>query len=163
MEKLMALDMAKLDAFMGKFLNDLGATFHAGLVVLGEELGLYKALAEKPLTAAELAARTDTDERYVTEWLASQAAGGYVEYDPALGKFWLTEEQAFALAVEDSPAYVPGAFEVATAALKAVPKMAERFRTGEGLGWHEHDHGLFCGTEKFFRPSYAAHLVQEWI
>jgi 2-polyprenyl-3-methyl-5-hydroxy-6-metoxy-1,4-benzoquinol methylase len=99
----------------------------------------------------------------VREWASSQAAGGYVEYDPATDCFSLTEEQAFALATEGSPAYIPGAFELATAALYAVPKMIERFRTGAGLGWHEHDAGLFRGTEKFFRPGYAAHLVQEWI
>lgn len=159
----MALDMAKLDAFMGRFLSDLGAAFHAGMAVIGEQLGLYKRLAEGAATSVELAARCGCDERYVREWLASQAAGGYVEYDPATGKFSLTEEQAFALATEGSPAYIPGAFEVATSALRAVPDMIERFRSGKGFGWHEHHHGLFHGTEKFFRPGYAAHLVQEWI
>ena len=159
----MALDMQKLDAFMGRFVGDLGAAFHTGLVVIGERLGLYKALAGGAMTSAELAAKCGCDERYVREWLSSQAAGGYVQYDPATRKFSLTEEQAFALATEGSPAYIPGAFEVATAALRAVPQMTERFRTGAGLGWHEHDHGLFHGTEKFFRPGYAAHLVQEWL
>ena len=159
----MALDMQKLDAFMGRFVGDLGAAFHTGLVVIGERLGLYKALAGEAMTSAELAAKCSCDERYVREWLSSQAAGGYVQYDAATKKFGLTEEQAFALATDDSPAYIPGAFEVATAALRAVPQMTERFRTGAGLGWHEHDHGLFHGTEKFFRPGYAAHLVQEWL
>ena len=159
----MALDMQKLDAFMGKFLADFGAAFHAGLAVIGEQLGLYKALAAGPLSSEELAARTGTFERYVREWLSAQAAGGYVQYDPATKKFSLTEEQAFALATEGSPAYIPGAFEVATSALRAVPQIVERFKSGAGLGWHEHHHGLFHGTEKFFRPGYAAHLVQEWI
>jgi hypothetical protein len=159
----MALDMQKLDAFLAKFVADFGATFNAGMVVIGEHLGLYKALAAGPMTAADLARNTATDERYVREWLASQAAGGYVEYDAATQRFYLTEEQAFALATEGSPAYIPGAFELATAALKAVPKITAAFRTGEGFGWHEHDHGLFHGTEKFFRPGYAANLTSSWI
>jgi len=159
----MALDMQKLDAFMGRFVGDLGATFHAGMVVIGERLGLYKALAEGAQTSAELAANTGTDERYVREWLSSQAAGSYVEYDPVAGKFSMTEEQSFALATEGSPAYIPGAFELATAALKAVPRLVDSFRTGAGLGWHEHDPGLFHGTEKFFRPGYAANLVDKWL
>lgn len=136
---MMALDMQRLDAFMGRFIGDLGATLHAGMVVIGERLGLYKALAEGPQTSAELAANTGTDERYVREWLSSQAAGGYVEYDPVSKRFSLSEEQAFALATEGSPAYIPGAFELATAALKAVPKLVDAFRTGAGMGWHEHD------------------------
>jgi SAM-dependent methyltransferase len=159
----MALDMQKLDAFMGKFVGDLGATFGAGMVVIGESLGLYKALARAPATAAELAAATHTDERYVREWLSSQAAAGYVEYDAPSRRFSMTEEQAFALANEGGPAYIPGAFELALAVLKAVPKMTDNFRTGKGMGWHEHDVGLFRGTERFFRPGYAAHLVQEWL
>jgi 2-polyprenyl-3-methyl-5-hydroxy-6-metoxy-1,4-benzoquinol methylase len=159
----MSVDMARLDAFMGHFVSDLGATLHAGMVVIGDSLGLYKALAAGPLTAGELAQRTDTDERYVREWLSSQAAGGYVQYDAATRRFSMTEEQVFALADEDSPAYIPGAFELATASLRAVPDMIERFHDGKGLGWHEHDAGLFHGTERFFRPGYNAHLVQEWI
>src|SRR6201747_40059 len=97
-----AIDMNKLNAFMGRFVTDLGATVHAGMVVIGEKLGLYKALADGPLSSAQLAAKTSTDERYVREWLASQAAGGYVTFDQKTGKFSLTEEQAFALATEDS-------------------------------------------------------------
>jgi 2-polyprenyl-3-methyl-5-hydroxy-6-metoxy-1,4-benzoquinol methylase len=159
----MALDMQKLDAFMGRFVGDLGAAFHAGMVVIGEHLGLYKGLVDGAKTSAELAAKCGCDERYVREWLASQAAGGYVEYDPKTRKFGLSEEQAFTLATEGSPAYIPGAFEVATSALRAVPEITERFRSGKGLGWHEHHHGLFHGTEKFFRPGYAANLVQGWI
>jgi 2-polyprenyl-3-methyl-5-hydroxy-6-metoxy-1,4-benzoquinol methylase len=160
----MAINEEKLNQLLGRFVTDFGAAFHAGLVVIGERLGLYKALAgTQPLTAAELAERTNTHERYVREWLNAQAAGGYVEYDAVAQKYSLSEEQAFTLANEQSPAYMPGAFHVAVSALRAVPSMTERFRTGEGLGWHEHDHGLFCGTEMFFRPGYAAHLISAWI
>jgi 2-polyprenyl-3-methyl-5-hydroxy-6-metoxy-1,4-benzoquinol methylase len=160
----MAVNEEKLNQLLGKFVADFGATFHAGLVVIGENLGLYKAMASgEPLTSAELAERTSTNERYVREWLNSQAAGGYVEYDEAAGRYSLSEEQAFAFADEKSSAYLPGAFLLAISALKAVPQITERFRTGEGLGWHEHDHGLFRGTELFFRPSYAANLISSWI
>jgi SAM-dependent methyltransferase len=110
-----------------------------------------------------LAERTGTDERYVREWLNSQAAGEYVQYEPSTGRYSLSEEQAFALADEKSPAYLPGAFLLAVSALRAVPQITERFRTGEGFGWHEHDHGLFRGTELFFRPGYAANLTSSWI
>lgn len=159
----MALNMDNLNAFMGQFVGDLGATVHAGMVVIGEKLGLYKALANGPMTSAELAAKTSTDERYVREWLSSQAAGGYVTYDKTGKKFSLTEEQAFALANEDSPAYIPGAFELALGSLAAVPRMTQSFRSGAGMGWHEHDEGVFHGCEKFFRPGYVANLVSSWI
>jgi SAM-dependent methyltransferase len=159
----MALDMDKLNEFIGKFVTDLGASVHTGMVVIGERLGLYKALAAGPLTASELATATKTDERYVREWLASQAAGGYVTYEKKGEKFSLTEEQAFALANEDSPAYIPGAFELALGSLAAVPRIVESFRTGAGMGWHEHDEAVFHGCEKFFRPGYAANLVSSWI
>jgi SAM-dependent methyltransferase len=158
-----ALDMDKLNAFIGKFVTDLGAAVHTGMVVIGEKLGLYKALASEAMSSAELAAKTQTDERYVREWLASQAAGGYVTYDEKTHKFSLSEEQAFALAQEDSPAYLPGAFELALGSLAAVPRIADSFRTGAGMGWHEHDDGVFHGCEKFFRPGYAANLVSSWI
>src|SRR6266849_8293036 len=115
----MALDMEKLNAFVGQFVGDLGAAVHSGMVVIGEKLGLYKALAEGPLNSAELAARTRTDERYVREWLSSQAAGGYVTYNPQTNKFGMTEEQALTLANEDGPAYLPGAFELALGSLAA--------------------------------------------
>jgi SAM-dependent methyltransferase len=155
--------MNKLNAFIGQFVGDLGAAVHTGMVVLGERLGLYKALAAGAMTSAELAAKTQTDERYVREWLASQAAGGYVTYDEKTNKFGLSEEQAFTLANEDSPAYLPGAFELALGSLAAIPRIAESFRTGNGMGWHEHDDGVFHGCEKFFRPGYAANLVSSWI
>ncbi|MFC4765130.1 class I SAM-dependent methyltransferase [Dyella koreensis] len=159
----MALDMNKLNDFVGKFVQDFGASLHAGTVVIGESLGLYKALAEHPMTPAELASKTQTDERYVREWLSAQAASGYAMYDPATQQFSLSEEQAFALADENSPAYLPGAFLASLGALKSVPQLIDAFRTGAGYGWHQHDAWLFHGTEKFFRPGYAAHLVSEWI
>jgi SAM-dependent methyltransferase len=157
------LDMNKLNTFMGQFVADLGASAHAGMVVIGEKLGLYKALADGPMTSKELASNTQTDERYVREWLASQAAGGYITYDEKFGKFSLSPEQAFALANQESPAYLPGAFELAVGSLAAVPRIAESFRTGAGMGWHEHADGVFHGCEKFFRPGYAANLVSNWI
>jgi 2-polyprenyl-3-methyl-5-hydroxy-6-metoxy-1,4-benzoquinol methylase len=161
----MSINEEKLNQLLGKFVGDLGATLHAGLAVIGESLGLYKALAEahEPLTSKELAARTSTNERYVREWLNAQAAGGYVEYDADKNAYFLTDEQAFVLANEGGAAYLPGAFLLAVSALRAVPKVIEKFRTGEGLGWHEHDPGLFRGTELFFRPGYAANLVSNWI
>lgn len=158
-----AINMDKLNAFIGQFVSDLGASVHAGMVVIGEKLGLYKTLAEGPMTAAELAARTQTDERYVREWLGSQAAGGYITYDAHTATFSLTEEQAFTLANEDSPAYLPGAFELALGSLAAVPRIADSFRSGAGMGWHEHADGVFHGCESFFRPGYAANLVSAWI
>ena len=157
------LDMNKLNAFIGQFVTDLGATVHTGMVVIGEKLGLYKALAGSPMNSVQLAAKTKTDERYLREWLASQAAGGYITYDDTTGKFSLSEEQAFTLATEDGPAYLPGAFELALGSLAAVPRIAESFRTGAGMGWHEHVDGVFHGCEKFFRPGYAANLVSAWI
>jgi len=157
------LNMDKLNQFIGQFVTDLGASVHAGMVVIGEKLGLYKALAAGPMSSTELAARTKTDERYVREWPASQAAGGYVTYDDKIGKFSLSEEQAFTLANEDSPAYLPGAFELALGSLAAVPRIAESFRNGAGMGWHEHADEVFHGCEKFFRPGYAANLTNSWI
>lgn len=160
----MAIDPEKLNEFLGRALVDFGATFQAALVRIGDRLGLYKALVvDGPQTSAELAKRTNTTERYVREWLSAQAAGGYVNYDSATGKFYLTEEQAFAMADETSPAFMPGAFQVALAATKAEEQLAERFKSGAGFGWHEHNHELFVGTERFFRPGYAANLITAWI
>ncbi|HLH07682.1 MAG TPA: class I SAM-dependent methyltransferase [Terriglobales bacterium] len=158
-----AIDMNRLNAFIGQFVTDLGASVHAGMVVIGEKLGLYKALATGPMKSTELAAKTGTDERYLREWLASQAAGGYITYDESTDRFSLSEEQAFTLANEDSPAYLPGAFELALGSLAAVPRIVDSFRTGAGMGWHEHEDGVFHGCEKFFRPGYAANLVSSWI
>jgi 2-polyprenyl-3-methyl-5-hydroxy-6-metoxy-1,4-benzoquinol methylase len=160
----MAINQDKLHEFLGKAINDFGAVFNAALVRIGDKLGLYKALASGgPQTPAELAKRTGTSERYVREWLSAQAAGGYVTYTPANGKFHLSEEQAFAMADENSPAFMPGAFQVALAATKAEEQLSERFKSGQGMGWHEHHHELFVGTERFFRPGYAANLVTTWI
>ena len=157
------LDMNKLNAFVGQFVMDLGAAVHSGMVVIGEKLGLYRTLAEGPMSSTELATKTKTDERYVREWLSSQAAGGYVSYDEKTNEFSLSPEQAFTLANEDSPAYLPGAFELALGSLAAVPRIADSFRTGAGMGWGEHVDGVFHGCEKFFRPGYAANLVSSWI
>jgi ubiquinone/menaquinone biosynthesis C-methylase UbiE len=158
-----ALDPDKLNAFVGRFVGDLGAAVHAGMVVIGDKLGLYRELAKRPQTSAELASATKTDERYVREWLASQAAGGYILYDGDAKTFSMSPEQVFTLATEDSPAYLPGAFELALGALDAVPRIADSFRTGAGMGWNEHAEAVFHGCEKFFRPGYSAHLVSTWI
>ncbi len=160
----MQIDQEKLNQFLGQVVGELGAAMNAALVLVGEKLGLYKAMAGAgAMTAGELARRTNSDERYVREWLSAQAAGGYVTYDPASDSFTLPPEQAFALAVEDSPAYLPGAFHIVSAVIKDEAKLVEAFRTGEGVGWDEHDTALFEGTEKFFRPNYAANLVSSWI
>ena len=160
----MAIDQDKLHAFLGRAIVDFGATFSAALIRIGDRLGLYKALAKSgPQTPAELAKATGTTERYIREWLSNQAAGGYVTYEAATGKFHLSAEQAFTMADETSPVFLPGAFQVALAAVKAEEKLAENFKSGAGLGWHEHHHSLFEGTERFFRPGYAANLVAAWI
>ena len=159
----MSIDQDKLQEFLGTFVADLGATIAAGSVVVGHRLGLYRRLAEGPATAEQLAQRTETDPRYVAEWLAGQAAGGYVRYDPAAGQFSLTEEQAFALADPDGPLYLPGAFVLALGALRAESQITDAFRTGAGMGWHEHHEDVFSGCEMFFRPGYVANLTTSWI
>jgi len=159
----MAIDMDKLNEFVGRFVIDLGATVAAGNVVIGHRLGLYRALAAAPANAEELAGRTGTNPRYVDEWLRGQAAGGYVEYDAAADRYSMTEEQAFALANPDGAVYAPGAFVLALGALRAEPRITEAFRAGTGFGWHEHDEDVFTGCEQFFRPGYAANLVSSWI
>lgn len=159
----MAISEDKLNQFMGAFVHDIGAVMHAATVVVGDQLGLYKALAEGPATAEELARRSECDPRYLREWLAAQAASGYVDYTAEGQRYSLSEEQAFALAQEGSPAFIPGAFQIAVAQFKAIPKMLQAMRTGLGVGWHEHDAALFHGTERFFRPGYAANLVSQWI
>ena len=159
-----SFDQARLHDFVMKAVGEMGAAMNTALIVLGDKLGLYKAMAGSgPLMPAELAARTKTHERYVREWLNAQAAGGFVTYDAATGRYTLPPEQALALADESSPVFLPGYFQIVEASIKSVPKIAEAFSTGKGVGWHEHDHGLFAGTERFFRPNYRAHLVQEWI
>jgi 2-polyprenyl-3-methyl-5-hydroxy-6-metoxy-1,4-benzoquinol methylase len=158
------VDPEKVHAFVGKAMGDIGGALTAALVVIGDKLGLYKAMAGAgALTPAELAGRTGTGERYVREWLSAQAASGYVMYDRATQTFTLPDEHAAALADEDSPACVLGGFQGMTAAMKAEPKVTEAFRNGGGVAWHEHDPGLFLGTERFFRPGYLANLVDAWI
>src|SRR5262245_31946544 len=154
------LDQVKVDEFFGKVVQDVAATLHAGLVLIGDKLGLYRAMAGAgPLTPADLAERTGARERYVREWLAAQAAGGYVTYDAATGRFTLPPEHAFLLIDAD----VPGAFQLSVGSVRDEPKIADAFRTGDGVGWHEHDAGVYEGCERFFRPGYAMHLVSQWI
>jgi ubiquinone/menaquinone biosynthesis C-methylase UbiE len=159
----MAVDMNKLQEFLGRFVTDLGATFAAGSVVTGHHLGLYRALAAGEASAEELADRTGTSSRYVAEWLRGQAAGGYVEYHPQTDTYSMTEEQAFALTDPNGAVYIPGAFLLALGTLRAEPRITQAFRTGGGMGWHEHDPDVFTGCEQFFRPGYIANLVPSWI
>jgi SAM-dependent methyltransferase len=159
-----AIDEAKLNAFMGQAVQDMGAAMHAALVIVGDKLGLYKAMAGAgPLTPTQLAQKTSTDERYVREWLNANAASGYIAYDAATTTYTLPPEQALALAQDDSPAFLPGAFQMIGSIMRDEPKITDAFRTGRGVGWHEHDAELFQGTERFFRPNYAANLIAQWI
>ena len=158
------MNEARVHEFVHKALGDVGSALTASLVVIGDRLGLYRAMAAGgAVTAAELAQRTETTERSVREWLAAQAAAGYIEYDSASRRYTLPAEHAVALVQEDSPAFVAGAFQAMTAAMRAEPKVREAFRSGCGLGWHEHDPELFHGVERFFRPGYNANLVSAWI
>ena len=158
----MTLDQDSWMEFRDRFVIDLGATMAAGNVVVGHRLGLYRALATGAGSPAQLAERSGTDPRYVAEWLAGQAAGGYVTYDVSTGTYSLTEEQAFAMADPDGP-NLPAAFLMALGALKAEPRITDAFRTGRGMGWHEHDPDVFTGTEAFTRAAYAANLVSSWL
>jgi SAM-dependent methyltransferase len=154
----------KMNAFLGKVVGDFGASLSSALVYIGQKLGLYKAMSDAgPVTPAELAQRTNTNERYVREWLINQAASGYAEYDPESGCYSLTPEQSVALTDEQSPFYVGGGFFVVKAMTGAVSRIENHFRNGGGMLWSEHDPDLFVGTEKFFRPGYSAHLVNTWI
>jgi SAM-dependent methyltransferase len=160
----MAIDGNKLQQLVDKMFGDVGAAMGSALVMLGDKFGFYKTLASAgPLTTAELASKTGTVERYVREWAAQQAAAGYINYDSASGRFSISPEQALLLADEGGPAFFPAMFEIVAATLRDEPKVADAFRNGGGVGWHEHDACLFRGTERFFRPSYAMHLVSEWI
>ncbi len=157
------VDRERLEQLMGRVVDELGGALGAGLIVVGERAGLWAALAGAgSMTSESLAARSGTDERYAREWLRAMAAGGYVEYAPAGDTYAISDEVAFAMADPQGPS-VPGACQVVLGALEATGRVAERFVSGEGLGWHEHDDDLFEGTERFFRPQYAAHLVDEWI
>ena len=160
----MQLDQAKLEKFLGQFVVEAGAAMNVAMVLLGEELGLYKAMAGSgAMTPEEVARKTGTAERYVREWLTAQAAGGYVTYDAASGRYTLPDEHALVLTTQDGPAYLPGAFRIVASTIKDRPRIAEAFRTGKGVGWHEHDADLYVGTEQFFRPNYATHLINSWI
>ena len=158
------LDAGKLEQFVFRAVEEVGATLNAALVVMGDRLGLYRALAGAgALTPTELAARTSTAERYVREWLNAQAAGGYVEYHPAEGGYSLAPEQAVAFCDEDSPAYLPGLFQTALGSVLDSPRITDAARSGAGVGWHEHNHDVHDGCERFFRPGYNANLVASWL
>lgn len=157
-------DPEKMEAFMNKMVGDMGAAISAALVLLGDRLGLYKALAASgPSSPAELAEAAGAAERYVREWLSAQAAADYVSYDAASGRFYMTPEQATVFADEDSPMFIAGGYEVIASMVRDEPKVAQAFRSGAGLGWHEHDACLFRGTERFFRSGYNANLTTGWI
>jgi len=158
------IDMEKLMGFVFQAVDEVGATLNTALVVMGDRLGLYRALAGAgPLTPAELAQRTGTAERYVREWLNAQAAGAYVTYDPDSGRYTLPAEHAIALTDESSPAYLPGFFQTALGSVLDSPRITEAAKTSEGVGWHEHNQDVFDGVERFFRAGYNAHLVAEWL
>jgi SAM-dependent methyltransferase len=159
----MAIDEAKLNTFLGKAVGDLGAALSAALISLGDELGLYRELAKGPLTSAELATRTGTNERYIREWLANQASGGYVEYDAAGNKYFLSDAQALCLADPDSPVDLPGAYSIVQDLFHVKDRARENFRSGRGMEWGEHHPCLFHGTERFFRAGYNANLLSAWL
>jgi SAM-dependent methyltransferase len=163
-EEPVAVDGDKLMQFVFRAVDEVGATLNAALVVMGDKLGLYRALAGTGgLAPDELAERTGTAERYVREWLNAQAAGGFVAYDAATGRYALPPEQAVALTDPASPAYLPGFFELALGSVLDAPKIVEKARSGDGFGWHEHVHEVHEGCERFFRPGYNAHLVADWL
>jgi len=158
------MNEAKLHEMVGKMVGDLGAVVNGALVITGDKLGLYRALANGgPLTSEELADQTGTNERYVREWLAAQAASDYIAYDATTERFYMTPEQVMVFASEESPFLMTGGFYSAAAVYKDEPRLTGVFRTGEGMAWGEHDGCLFCGVAKFFRPGYQAHLVAEWL
>jgi 2-polyprenyl-3-methyl-5-hydroxy-6-metoxy-1,4-benzoquinol methylase len=161
---MQTLDQSRVEEFAGQIAAEIGATLNAALVTVGDELGLYRAMADaEPISACELAARTNTHERYVREWLNAQAAGGYVTFDSAEDSYTLPAEHAFVLADESSPVAMAGIFQAATAVMDGRTRVTERFRSGEGVGWHEHHEGLFCGAERSFGANYRMHLVSEWL
>jgi SAM-dependent methyltransferase len=159
----MAIDNDRLNTFLGRAVGDLGAAISATLMLVGDRLGLYRALADSPATPADLAQRTHTHERYIREWLANQAAGGYVTYDADSGRYSLDDAQALCLANPDSPVDLAGAYYIVEAAFHALERTTENFRSGQGMEWGEHHACLFHGTERFFRAGYHAHLLTEWL
>ncbi len=163
-EQPAAIDTDKLMGFVFKAVGEVGATLNTALVVMGDRLGLYRAMAGAgPLTPAELAERTGTAERYVREWLNAQAAGEYVDYDPDSSRYSLSPEHAMALTDESSPAYLPGFFQIAFGSVVDSPRITEAARTGAGVGWHAHGQDVFDGCERFFRPGYNANLLSAWL
>src|SRR3954467_11016082 len=163
-EEPVELDGEKLEQFVFRAVEEVGATLNAALVVMGDKLGLYRALAGAGgLPPVELARRADVSERYVREWLNAQAAGGYVTYDPSGGTYTLPPEQTVAMPDDQSPAYLPGFFQIALGSVLDSPRITESARSGAGVGWHEHNHDVFEGCERFFRPGYNANLIQEWL
>jgi SAM-dependent methyltransferase len=162
--KTMVVDEAKLNEFIGRAVGEWGAIESALLTFIGDKLGLFKAMAGAgALTPEELAKKTGTHPRIIREWLAAHAAGGFVTYNPAAGSYTLPEEQAFALTNENSPAYIVGFYQIIAGLFKDQEKIIEAFRTGKGLGWGDHHHYLFEGTERFYKPSYVANLTASWI
>ncbi len=163
-DQAVEIDGDKLMEFVFNAVGEVGATLNAALVVMGDKLGLYRAMAGAgALSPAELAGRTGSAERYVREWLNAQAAGGYVAYDPESGRYTLPPEQTVALTDADSPAYLPGFFQLALGSVIDSPKIVEKARSGDGFGWHEHVHDVHEGCERFFRPGYNANLIAEWL
>lgn len=159
-----AVDQDKLMAFVYRAVDEVGASLNTALVVLGDQLGYYRVLAERgPTTPTELAERTDTDVHYAREWLNAQAAGSYVEYDPTSGRYTLPPEQAVALVDEDSPAFVGGLFQIAHGTARDTPSIITAARRGDGFGWHEHNPDVHNGCERFFSPGYKANLVSDWL
>jgi 2-polyprenyl-3-methyl-5-hydroxy-6-metoxy-1,4-benzoquinol methylase len=160
----MSIEEARLEAFVNKLAIDVGATLHAATVVIGDKLGLYRAMADiGPVDAAALAAATDCDERLVQEWLDAQFVSGYCEFSTQTGTYWLSPEQVAVLADPMSPAFMVGIMTLAASTAKDEEKISGAFRTRRGLGWHEHHHDLFHGTERLFKPGYAANLVAQWL
>jgi hypothetical protein len=159
------IDNEKLQQFMGKVLSDFGGAGGCVLAYIGDKLGLYKAMSDfgKPITSQELANITGTSERYIREWLANQAAGGYLTYDSSSQRYILPIEHAQALVNENSPAYVAGGFQIIMSYYRDASKILEAFKTGKGIAWGEHDKDLYQGTERFYRPAYTANLVSSWI
>lgn len=158
------VDQQKLENFMGKMVTDMSAAMSGPLVIMGVKLGLYKSLAQGgAMSSEELADRSGVRERYVREWLAAQAASGFVDYDPGARQFSMSAEQQMALADEDSPVYVASAFELIASAYIDEPRITEAYKQGKGFGWHEHHECLFRGTERFFRTSYRANLISDWL
>jgi SAM-dependent methyltransferase len=159
-----SIDENKLMAFVFRAVDEVGATLNCALVVMGDRLNYYRTMATHgPITPTQLAEGTETGEHYAREWLNAQAAGGYVDYDPATGTYTLPAEHAVALTDESSPVFLPGFFQIAHGTVRDAPSIIEAARTGDGVGWHEHNPDVHDGCERFFRPGYQANLVASWL